>query len=182
MRPLMEQRQAMRRATWKRGQSSSSNVRLSWYLGPAPQMARGPKTFTTADILGRSSRLAPPAAGCPQSYRRRSRCDRSSFTRSQTFCPAKKRPQLAEIETVSQSKRASRLRNWHGDCRDKPKPGDRNRHGHAVPCLYSKFSPQWLFAGIRRERSKLRPDRCRHERDGEARAFDRKFLSVSIGC
>ena len=35
-----------------------------------------------------------------------------------------KRPQLAEIETVSQSKRASRLRNWHSDCRDKPKPGD----------------------------------------------------------
>jgi hypothetical protein len=27
------------------------------------------------------------------------------------------------------------------------------------------------------KRSKLRPDRRRHERDGEARAFDRKFLS-----
>jgi hypothetical protein len=51
--------------------------------------------------------------------------------------------------------------------------------GVATPhhtCI-SKFSPQWLFAGIRRERSKLRPDRCRHERDGEAKAFDRKFLS-----
>ena len=151
-----------------------SDLRRRWR--EVRKVQQQPTSSAAAAVLHR----LPPDA--PSLYRRRSRCDRISFTRSQTFCPAKKRPQLAEIETVSQSKRASRLRNWHGDCRDKPKPGDRNRRGHAVPCLYSKFSPQWLFAGIRRERSKLRPDRCRHERDGEARAFDRKFLSVSIGC
>ena len=103
-----------------------SDLRRRWR--EVRKVQQQPTSSAAAAVLHR----LPPDA--PSLYRRRSRCDRSSFTRSQTFCPAKKRPQLAEIETMSQSKRASRLRNWHSDCRDKPIPGDRNRRGHAVPC------------------------------------------------